>query len=56
MCWEWCKGAQCNLAPFGEQALTPAQISCVSNYDILPFSMRKVQVMNEADLRDFDLQ
>lgn len=37
VCWEWCKNAKCNLAVFGEQVLTPAQLSCVSDYDILPF-------------------
>lgn len=36
VCWEWCKNAKCNLAVFGEQVLTPAQLSCVSDYDILP--------------------
>ena len=56
VCWEWCKDAKCNLAVFGEQALTPAQLSCVSDYDILPSSIRKFQVMDDADPGNFGLQ
>lgn len=53
VCWEWCKNANCNLAPFGEQALTSAQASCVSDYDILSFFIRKFRVVDELTQETF---
>lgn len=53
VCWEWCKNANCNLALSGEQALTSAQISCVSDEDILAFSMHKLEVVDELTQETF---